>query len=191
MGISDIKTRLRDVAGIESLTMLMQAGQQIYTLNGRQIVTDAAASDVQVESAIRAALASQASKALDQHLQASISQLVPAAPAATASPNNTVQSEGPAATPIGGNAAPAQTSAPVATATAAHPVSGAHTVKELLEEHKAMMAQIQASSVELLRATLQNQRDTIAGTIGNVAAKIKSQTDDYLSIMGQISNLEV
>jgi len=53
MSIADLKTRLHDVPGIETLTMVMEAGRQNYTLNGRVIAVDAAASDFQVEQATR------------------------------------------------------------------------------------------------------------------------------------------
>ena len=59
MGIVDLKTRLHDVPGIETLTMIMQGGRQNYSLNGRTISLDAAASDADVETAIRAAIAKQ------------------------------------------------------------------------------------------------------------------------------------
>jgi hypothetical protein len=57
MSIADLKTRLHDVPGIETLSMQMLAGQQNYNLDGRVIQVDAAASDVEMEQAIRSAIA--------------------------------------------------------------------------------------------------------------------------------------
>jgi hypothetical protein len=51
MSIADLKTRPYDVPGIETLSMQMLAGRRNYNLNGRVVQVDAAASDVQVESA--------------------------------------------------------------------------------------------------------------------------------------------
>jgi hypothetical protein len=48
------------VPRIETLTMQMLAGRQNYSLNGRLISLDASASDADVETAIRASLASNA-----------------------------------------------------------------------------------------------------------------------------------
>jgi len=68
MGIADLKTRMRDVPGIEGLTMQVQAGKMIFNLNGRDLPPlDVTASDVQVEEAIRNAIATQASQALGNY----------------------------------------------------------------------------------------------------------------------------
>jgi hypothetical protein len=52
MSIADLKTRLHDVPGIETLTMQMLAGRQNYSVAGRLVSLDAGASDVEVEQAI-------------------------------------------------------------------------------------------------------------------------------------------
>jgi hypothetical protein len=82
MSIADLKTRLHDVPGIETLTMTMPAGRQNYNLNGRMIALDASASDFEVEQAIRASLASPA---IAQMLAGTP---VPPAPAIAAAPAN-------------------------------------------------------------------------------------------------------
>jgi hypothetical protein len=166
MSIADLKTRLRDVPGIETLTMQMLAGRQNYSLNGRLISLDAAASDVDVETAIRAAIASPA-----------IAQM----PAGT--PISPAASIAQATTPT-----PPATVSATTSATAGHPASGAHTVKEVLQEHARGMAELQATTLELLRATLTNQRQTVSGAMSGVVDKVNRQTEDYLSIMGQFTN---
>ena len=55
MGIADLKTRLRDVPRIETLTMTMEGGNQNDDLGGRVIQFSAAALHFQVEQEIRAA----------------------------------------------------------------------------------------------------------------------------------------
>lgn len=49
MSIAELKTRLHDVPGIETLTMQMLAWRQSYSLGGRLISGDAAASDNDVK----------------------------------------------------------------------------------------------------------------------------------------------
>jgi hypothetical protein len=171
MSIADLKTRLHDVPGIETLTMTMLAGRQNYNLNGRVIALDASASDFEVEKAVRDAIASPAIA------QMPAGTPIPPAPAIAPAPAANVQAPAPA------SPAPAPTSS-----ASGYPASGAHTVKQVLEEHARGMAELQATQLELLRATLSGQHQTVAGAMGGVVDKIKRQTDDYLSIMGQFTN---
>lgn len=213
MSIADLKTRLHDVPGIETLTMQMLAGRQNYALNGRLISVDGAASDSDVESAIRAAIASPAIAQMPAGTPMSAgtpasggtptstgtpmppTPSLAAAPAIAAAPVAVAQTVTPAAPAFVANAiaAPAAvataTSSPTpAPAASAHPASAGLSVKQMLEEHTRVMGQIQAAQVELLRSSLARQRDAVSTAVGNVATKIDGQTDDFLAIMGQFTN---
>lgn len=173
MGIADFKHRMRDVPGIESLTMTMQGGQQIYAFAGREVTFDAAAPDSQVEAGIRAAVASPAL------VQMAAGGPIDAAAAAVAlhpsiSASLLPQVKAMADTPAA-HAAPS-------------PTDAAHTVKGMLEQHVKLMGDIHAAQVALLDTALQRQRQTVSTAVGNVATKINSQTDDFMSIMGQFTN---
>lgn len=68
------------------------------------------------------------------------------------------------------------------------PADAGLNVKQLLEDHVRTMGDIHKAQLELLRASLQRQRDTVATAVGSVAQKIDGQTDDFLAIMGQFTN---
>jgi hypothetical protein len=55
MSIDTLKSRLRDLPGIETLTMRLEAGQQIFTLNGVVAAVDPLATDSEIERAIHTA----------------------------------------------------------------------------------------------------------------------------------------
>ena len=60
MSIADLKTRLHDVPGIETLMMQIIGGRQDYSIDGKLISLDAGASDADLEKAIHAGVASTA-----------------------------------------------------------------------------------------------------------------------------------
>lgn len=68
------------------------------------------------------------------------------------------------------------------------PMSAGQTIKDLMTEHVRLMGEIHVAQAEQLRVSLERQRETVAGAVRNVAAKIDSQTDDFLAIMGQFTN---
>lgn len=53
MSINDLKDRLRDIPGIEGLTMALIAGRQQFGFNGMIAATDPLATDQEIEDAIR------------------------------------------------------------------------------------------------------------------------------------------
>lgn len=55
MSINDLKDRLRDIPGIEGLTMTLIAGRQQFCFNGMIAATDPLATDQEIEDAIRSA----------------------------------------------------------------------------------------------------------------------------------------
>ena len=50
MSIHDLKTRMADVAGIEALTMDLEAGRILLRWNGFSVAVDASASDAEIET---------------------------------------------------------------------------------------------------------------------------------------------
>lgn len=68
------------------------------------------------------------------------------------------------------------------------PADSGLNVKQMMDEHTRMMGEIHKAQIELLRASLARQRDTVAQAVGSVAQKIDGQTDDFLALMGQFSN---
>lgn len=57
MSIEDLKARLRDVPGIEGLTMQSLVGRQVFGFDGKIAAVDPNASDQEIEDAIRSAAA--------------------------------------------------------------------------------------------------------------------------------------
>jgi hypothetical protein len=56
MSIQDLKTRMVDVAGIEPLTMALEAGRIVLRWDGYSAAVDASASDADCEAAVRNAI---------------------------------------------------------------------------------------------------------------------------------------
>ena len=56
MSIHDLKSRMSDVAGIETLTMGLEAGRIVLRWNGYSAAVDASASDFECEAAVRNAI---------------------------------------------------------------------------------------------------------------------------------------
>ncbi|NEU94789.1 hypothetical protein [Bradyrhizobium uaiense] len=101
MSIRYLKERLRDVPGIETLTMQMLAGRQIYSFVGRVVAVDAAASDAEVMTAIRAAVSSDA-----------IAQIPAGTPVATANSEGAPAAEDFVNPPQAGEASPVSGTSP-------------------------------------------------------------------------------
>jgi hypothetical protein len=60
LSIIDIRDRLRDIPGAETMTMQTVMGRQLFGINGKMIGVPVTASDAEVEQTIRAGLASNA-----------------------------------------------------------------------------------------------------------------------------------
>jgi hypothetical protein len=56
MSIHDLKTRMADVAGIETLTMSLEAGRIVLRWDSYSAAVDASASDAECEAAVRNAI---------------------------------------------------------------------------------------------------------------------------------------
>jgi hypothetical protein len=177
VSMADLKSRMHDVPGASGMTMNMDAGQMIYTISGRDFAFDAAASDAAIESTIRAGLA-----------MVPAPQTADAAPATAPAPSSPVLPAPSVVAPTPTPAVPVVAPAVSAVSSTA-PVVAAHTVKDMMSQHMAVMSQIHDAQVQLLGLELQKQRDMVAGAIGNVTAKIKAQSDDFAAVMGQFTNM--
>lgn len=104
---------------------------------------------------------SAAAEALDQHLTTAIAEMSPP--------------------PL---PAPSQSEKPTMT----NPAAAHLNVKQMMEDHVRLMGEIHATQLELLKASLERQRDTVAKAVGSVASKIDGQTDDFMAMMGQFTN---
>jgi hypothetical protein len=186
MGIADLKMRLRDVLGIESLTTQMVAGEQRYNLNGGDIVVSASASDVEVEKAIRAAITSAAIAQVTAPDPATLHGVGAVQGAISAPP--VVSASATLIPPVTVSPAAAPTLQPQSTPAMSSPANVGLTVKQMMEEPTRLMGDIHAAQLEILRATLDQQRTGVATAVGGVAAKIAAQTDEFNAIMGQFTN---
>jgi hypothetical protein len=190
MGISDLKVRMHDVPGIETLTMTMAAGQQKFVLNGRTISFSAGDSDAAVEAGIRAAVASPA---IVQMATGTTTPDTAAAAAVALHPTIAAQiapsvSLLPSVSPTMTTPAPvaAPTVAPTATPTA--PAAHALTIKDALADHAQKLDQILQAQFVILRSALDDQINTVQGGTDAVISGVKSHTDEFKAILGQFSN---
>lgn len=167
MGIAHVKEHLRDLPGAESMSMDMQAGQCVYSINGFTVTLPASTSDADAAAAIRATLTDSAARAAAPQ-PASIPPM-PDAPSAALIPS---VSPAPAAAPAG----------------VASPASHALTIKDALAQHSAKLDAILQASLATLQAALDDQVNTVTGGVDAVTTKVKSHTDDFKAILGQFTN---
>lgn len=170
MSLASLKVRMADISGIEKLSMELLAGRQNYSLGGRLISVDSAASDADVERAVRASLSSPA-----------IAQL-------------------PAGTPAGAQAAPSasllpavnpqlrQESKPMTTAGTG---GFAASIKAMMNDALAGMAQAQVEGLARIQHSVGKLNEAKTATMQvaeSMAKSIDDQTAAVLSELGQISN---
>src|SRR6185312_14550550 len=173
---------MRDVPGIESLTLNLTGGQQVFTLNNRQIVFGAGDSDTTVEAGIRAAVAAPA--IVSMAAGAPVSAADAANAAAVLHPSVSAQLL-PTPSPVQQGTTPVTaTSAPAASTPAAH----ALTIRDALSGHAAKMDAILQAQVALLNATLDDQLTSVQTGTTAVISKVKSHTDEFKAILGQFQN---
>lgn len=77
MSVEQIKARLRDVPGIETLTMTLIGGRQAFGFNGLIAAVDPLASDQQIEDAIRSAANVAAFGRIPEEKQVASPSIVP------------------------------------------------------------------------------------------------------------------
>lgn len=187
MGITDIKQRLHDIPGIESLTMTMIAGRQQYNIGGKVIAVDGGASDLVAQEAIRAAFSNEAVAQIPAGTPVTALASADAGLGLPASAN----SPSAALIPQVHVTAPAATVQPKATAMSApsNPASHALTIKDVLSQHTDKLNQILEAQIAQLQATLSDQADTVVAGTNAVIQRSKQHTEDFKAILGQFSNL--
>ncbi|VIO73867.1 hypothetical protein [Bradyrhizobium ivorense] len=213
MSILDLKQRLHDVPGIETLSMHMAFGKQIYGFGNKTVSLPASASDIDVMFAIREAAKEipAGTPAQPASGPSAADVVTPTATAGEASPvsgtspatNNpqsaeTVAADVPAPSPSASLGSPVNVtgSAPVtvqlqapAMTTPTKPGAHALTVKDVLQSHGQKLDQILQAQIAKLQATLNSQVDTVVAGTDAVIAHAESQTAEFQAILGQISNL--
>lgn len=160
MSIAELKDRFRDIPGIENLTMRLEGGQQVFSLGGAFVSTPPLAMDAEIGAALRTIAPVPGS---------TIPVAAPFAPSVSAAP------------------------APVATAPAAPlapptPAAAHLTMKAMMENHMRGMAQLQETQAALVQLSMDRQMRAVSEALGSVAQTIDGQTDDFLAMMGQITN---
>jgi hypothetical protein len=158
MSIADIKNRLRAVIpGIDNLTMALEAGSQVYTVNGISATVGAFASDAEIETAIRAALGA------------------PAAPVATPLPSVNITEQ----------------AKPVMTAPAPAQGSFAASIRAMMDEARAGVAQARADGLAKVSDAVGKLGEAKAATLhvaGTMAQTIEDEAASVMAELGQISN---
>jgi hypothetical protein len=151
VSVADLKSRLADVPGIQTLTMAIEAGRIMLRWGDHSAAVDVTASDAEIEAAIR-----NASKLPPV-------SLIPDKPAPVlAQPSGKPMSVNPADT--------------------------MNALDAVMTDHVRMMGDIHAAQLEILKATLARQRDSIAKGVGSMAQQIDSQTDAFEAMMSRYTN---
>lgn len=178
MSIENLKTRLRDVSGIQDLTMTMLAGRQNYGFAGKLVSVDAGASEADVEKAIRDAAQSSALAQLPAGVPASAGTVLP--PMAVPAPNSA------ALIPSVG-LAPATQKGPSMTA----PGSFAASIKAMLDDARAGVAKAREDGLAKVGEAVKKlgvAKDATVHVAGTMAKTIEEEAASVMSELGQISN---
>jgi len=173
MSIADLKARMRDIPGIETLTQSIQNGQQIFTLNGRTVTFGAGDSEATVEQGIRAAVAAPA-----------LVQMAAGAPVTPDVAANAAVALHPALQAVQVSPVSNPSPAPAPSTPGAH----ALTIKDMLSAHSAKLDQILQAQMAALQGVLDEQVNTVVDGVGAVTARVKGHTDDFKAILGQFTN---
>jgi hypothetical protein len=177
MSIADLKIRLRDLPGVERLTMQMLAGRQTYSLNGHVIALHAGASDGEAEKAIRDTISCDA-----------LAQMPAGTPIAGAAQ--------PAQSAVGPSAAllpPITTTAPQPTGKPMTPAPGsfAASLKSMMDEARANIDRARADGTTVVKdavAKLDAARAATTKVADNIAHTIEDEAAAVMAELGQISN---
>jgi hypothetical protein len=159
VSIADLKVRLGDVPGIQNLTMGLEGGKIMLRWgDGYLAAVDAAASDAQIETAVRA-MSTRPPLGL-----------IPAKPAAII--NNT-----PAAAPI------AQEGKAVS-----NPVDAMNAFERAMVNHARLMEEATSAHVQLFEQKLSRQRDSMDRGFTALGDQIDGQTDAFEAMMARYTN---
>lgn len=174
MSIADLKLRMRDIPGIETLTQSIQNGQQVFTLNDRTHTFGTGDSEATVEQGIRAAIAAPA-----------LVQMAAGRPVTPDVAANAAAALHPALQ------ATMPTPPPATVQSTAHTVTNAggfaSEVRDMIEGHKADMNALLQAHKDHMRAGFDKQIRA-ARAFGKMAEDVHSAGDEMLAMMGQYTN---
>jgi hypothetical protein len=167
MSIDDLKTRLRDIPGIEHLTMQNLLGRQIFGWNGLMAGVDPSATDQDIEDAIR----NTAAKAdrPDELIASTIKQML---------------------TPSSATLPTVNLTEPKAMTTPA-PGSFAASIRAMMDEARAGVAQARTDGLAKVGEAVGKLNDAKVATTkvaSTMAQTIEDEAASVLSELGQISN---
>ena len=165
MSIADLKARLFDVPGIESLTMQFIGGRQVFGFDGLIAAVDPAANEQEIERAIRDAAAMR-----PPAIMTPAATPPPAIATATPLPPNQL-------TLTEAKAMTAPTSSPSPTGIKPGEISG--LFKQLRARKEAMIADIQANGAEVAAVLAAGEQ---------MSAGLKADADALKAEFGQLTN---
>lgn len=169
MSIVELRERLRDIPGIENLTMQSVMGRQLFGLNGKLIGVPMTADDGEVEGTIRAAMASTLTAA-------EIVKVLDASPIPS----------GALLAPVTMAEAPKVQPMPPAA-----PGSFAASLKALMDDARAGIIQARADGRAKVSEALGLMTEAQAATrhvTDAMASTIKAEADDVMTELRQITN---
>lgn len=162
MNIHDLKIRMADVPGIETLTMTLIGGRQVFGFDGLIAAVDPEASDQDIEAAIRAT--ADLAKFGRAPAEKQTATLLPTI-----------------------NLEPRKAE----TMTAPKPGSFAASIRAMMDEARQGVAQARADGLAKVGEAvgqLNEAKVAIGHVAGQMAATIESEAADVLAELGQISN---
>lgn len=162
--IADLKTRLADVPGIETLTLTIIGGRYVFGFNGLIAAVDPLASDQEIDTAIREAadVAKFGRSAADKQTAA----LLP-----SVSLNSEPRKVKPMTTPA--------------------PGSFAASLRALMDDARAGVAQAKVDGMAQVQEAvgdLHQVKASVVHVTGKMAQSIKDEAADIRAELGQISN---
>lgn len=167
MSVEDIKSRLRDVPGIQDLTMQTLLGRQVFGWNGLIAGVDPNATDQEIEDAIRnAADIADRPRALDAARTATLAAL-----AVTPLPTVNLTEPKPMTAPAAG--------------------SFAASIRAMMDEARAGVAQARTDGLAKVGEAIGKLNDAKTATTKvavSMAKTIEDEAASVLSELGQISN---
>jgi hypothetical protein len=164
MSIADLKMRLADVAGIETLTLTQIGGRQVFGFNGLIAAVDPLATDQDIENAIREAadLAKFGRSAADKQTAALLPSI---------SLNPEPRKVEPMSTP--------------------KPGGFAAGLKAMMNEAREGVVQAQREGIAKVGEAVSKLNEAKTATVhvaGKMASAIEGEAADVMAELGQISN---
>jgi hypothetical protein len=162
MSVADLKARLADVPGIETLTQQLLGGRQVFGFDGLIAAVDPLATDQEIEDAIRDTAARKAAYQ---------------AKAATPLP------------PVGLMPAPTTETKPMSTPA---PGSFAASLRAMMDEARAGVEQARTDGLAKVKdavGKLGEAKVAVSQVTGSMARTIEDEAASVMAELGQISNM--